>query len=221
MNLTKYKQLKEEIELQNAKLIAVSKTRSAEEILILYKASHRTFGENKAQEMQSKYEVLPKDIEWHFIGHLQSNKVKYIAPFVSLIHSVDSLKLLQEINKYGKKGSRVVDCLLQIFIATEETKFGLNAEELYTLLTSVELSRMKHVRICGLMGMATNSTDEEVVQREFSFLQTLFGHVREEYFKDQHFFKELSMGMSADYKWALQHGATLIRIGSMIFGERT
>jgi pyridoxal phosphate enzyme (YggS family) len=220
MNLEKYKQLNEEINSHGARLVAVSKTKPAADILTLYQAGQKLFGENKAQELESKYEVLPHDIEWHFIGHLQSNKVKDIAPFVSLIHSVDSLKVLQEIDKQAAKNNRVIDCLLQIFIATEETKFGLNREELYSLLTSVEFSLMKHVRIRGFMGMATNTADEDKVENEFAFLKTLFDHVKQDHFPDKEYFNELSMGMSADYKIALKHGATLIRIGSIIFGER-
>jgi PLP dependent protein len=220
MKLEIYKHLLEEIEPYHAKLIAVSKTKPKEDILEVYQAGQRLFGENLVQELVEKYKSLPKDIEWHLIGHLQTNKVKAIAPFVSLIHSVDSLKLLEEIDKQAEKNNRVVDCLLQIFIASEETKFGLNPDELYNLLTSVELSRMEHVRIRGLMGMATNTDDEAKVESEFSYLQTLFGHVKEEIFKGAPTFNELSMGMSSDYKIALKHGATLIRVGSMIFGER-
>lgn len=220
MNLEKYKQLLAEVKSHEARLVAVSKTKPAEDILTLYNAGQRIFGENKPQELLAKYKVLPKDIEWHLIGHLQTNKVKYIAPFVSMIHSVDSLKLLLEIEKQAQKNDRVVDSLLQIFIATEETKFGLNAEELYELLTSVEFSAMEHVRIRGLMGMATNTNDEAKIESEFAFLQTLFKHTKQEYFPDKTYFNELSIGMSSDYKVALKHGATLIRVGSIIFGER-
>jgi PLP dependent protein len=220
MNLEIYKQLLDELKPFKAKLVAVSKTKPEQDILELYQEGQKIFGENKPQELVAKYEALPKDIEWHLIGHLQTNKVKFIAPFVALIHSVDSLKLLQEIDKQAKKNNRVIDCLLQIFIASEETKFGLNTDELYQLLTSVEFSQMQHVRIRGLMGMATNTDDTTVVEKEFSILQTLFGHVKEEYFKGIPTFDELSMGMSSDYKLALRHSATLIRIGSIIFGER-
>ncbi len=220
MNLEKYKQLHDEVKHCDARLIAVSKTKPVEDILALYKEGQRAFGENKAQELVAKFEVLPKDIEWHLIGHLQTNKVKYIAPFVSLIHSVDSLKLLQEINKQGEKNNRVIDCLLQIFIASEETKFGLSAEELHQLLGSAEFTSMKNIRICGLMGMATNTIDESKIDSEFAFLKNLSDTVKSKYFSDKPYFNELSMGMSSDYKIALKHGATLIRVGSVIFGER-
>jgi len=220
MNTEKYKQLIAEIKPFNAKLIAVSKTKPAEDILQFYNIGEKIFGENKVQEMVSKYEALPKDIEWHLIGHLQTNKVKFIAPFVSMIHSVDSLKLLQEINKHAKKNNRIIDCLLQIFIADEETKFGLSKEELLQLLSSKEFSLLKNIHICGLMGMATNTDDEKKISNEFQQLKNLFDEVKQKYFESESSFKELSIGMSSDYKIALQHGATLIRVGSIIFGER-
>ena len=220
MNTEKYKQLIAEIKPFIAKLIAVSKTKPAEDILQFYNIGQKIFGENKVQEMVSKYEALPKDIEWHLIGHLQTNKVKFIAPFVSMVHSVDSLKLLQEINTHAKKNNRIIDCLLQIFIADEETKFGLCKEELLQLLSSKEFSLLKNIRICGLMGMATNIDDEKKISNEFSQLKKLFDVVKQKYFSSESSFKELSIGMSSDYKIALQHGATLIRVGSIIFGER-
>ncbi len=220
MNTEKYKQLIAEIKPFIAKLIAVSKTKPAEDILQFYNIGQKIFGENKVQEMVSKYEALPKDIEWHLIGHLQTNKVKFIAPFVSMVHSVDSLKLLQEINTHAKKNNRIIDCLLQIFIADEETKFGLSKEELLQLLSSKEFSLLKNIRICGLMGMATNIDDEKKISNEFSQLKKLFDVVKQKYFSSESSFKELSIGMSSDYKIALQHGATLIRVGSIIFGER-
>ncbi len=220
MNTEKYKELTAEIKPFGARLVAVSKTKPAADILELYHAGHRIFGENKVQELVSKYEALPKDIEWHLIGHLQTNKVKYIAPFISLIESVDSLRLLSEINRQAEKYNRVIDCLLQIFIATEETKFGFSVEEIYNLLASPEFAVMKNARICGFMGMATNTVDEVKIDREFAFLQTLFTYVKEKYFAGTPYFKELSMGMSSDYKIALRHGATFIRVGSVIFGER-
>jgi pyridoxal phosphate enzyme (YggS family) len=170
--------------------------------------------------MVSKFEVLPKDIEWHLIGHLQTNKVKHIAPFVSLIHSVDSLKLLQEINKQAEKNNRTIDCLLQIFVADEETKFGLSEEETHELLESKEFEQLKNIRICGLMGMATNTDDEKKIANEFSSLKKLFTQLKQKYFEQESWFKEISMGMRSDYKIALQHGATLIRVGSIIFGHR-
>ena len=220
MNTEKYKQLIAEISPFNARLIAVSKTKPVEDILQLYQAGQKIFGENKVQEMVSKYEALPKDIEWHLIGHLQTNKVKYAVPFVTMIHSVDSLKLLKEINKQAEKNNRTIDCLLQIFIAQEETKFGLSVEELYQLLRSAEYAACKHVRVCGFMAMATNTIDEAKVAQEFSFLKDLFGYVKENYFAGTDSFKELSIGMSSDYKIALKYGATLIRVGSILFGGR-
>ncbi len=220
MNTEKYKQLIDEIKPFNAKLIAVSKTKPVEDISQLYNEGQRIFGENKVQEMVWKHEALPKDIEWHLIGHLQTNKVKYLTPFVAVIHSVDSIKLLQEINKQAERNNRVIDCLLQISIADEETKFGLSEEELHQLLSSKEFLLLKNIRICGLMGMATNTTDEKKIGTEFSNLKKLFEMVKQKYFAYQSYFKELSIGMSSDYKIALQNGATLIRVGSIIFGDR-
>lgn len=220
MNTDKYQQLKNEIQSSGARLVAVSKTKPVEDIQSLYDAGQRLFGENKVQEMVSKYEALPKDIEWHLIGHLQTNKVKYIAPFVSLIHSVDSLKLLDEINRQAEKCHRVIDCLLQVSISEEETKFGLSVEDMYHLLDSEEFRAMKHVRIRGFMGMATNTIDETKVEQEFAFLKNIFDHVHKKYFPGSGDFRELSMGMTSDYKQALKHGATLIRVGSLIFGGR-
>ena len=220
MNTEKYKQLIDEIEPFKARLIAVSKTKPVEDILQLYKAGQKIFGENKVQELVSKYEALPKDIEWHLIGHLQTNKVKYIAPFVSIIHSIDSLKLLQEINKQAEKNNRTIDCLLQVFIADEETKFGLSEDEICELLQAKEYLELKNIRICGLMGMATNTNDESKIADEFLSLKQLFEKVKQKYFANQSYFKEISMGMSSDYKIALQNGATLIRVGSILFGER-
>ncbi len=220
MNLEKYKQLNDEIKPFNARLIAVSKTKPAEDILALYKQGQLIFGENKVQELVTKQETLPKDIQWHLIGHLQTNKVKYIAPFVSLIHSVDSLKLLEEINKQAQKNNRVIDCLLQIYIANEDTKFGLSAEEVTVLLGQKEVTELKNIRICGLMGMATNTTDEAQITTEFASLKSLFEQLKQKYFSQNAAFTELSMGMSSDDKLALQQGATLIRVGSILFGER-
>ncbi len=220
MNFEIYKQLLAEIEPFGAKLIAVSKTKPAEDIQLLYNEGQRIFGENKVQEMVAKYEVLPKDIQWHLVGHLQTNKVKFIAPFVSMIHSVDSLKLLQEIDKQAEKNNRVINCLLQVFIADEETKFGLSKEELIQLLASKEFSTLTHVRICGLMGMASNTEDVKKIEAEFAGLKTIFVELKQAFFPNEPAFKELSMGMSSDYKIALKQGATFIRVGSMLFGER-
>jgi len=204
----------------HARLIAVSKTKPLEMLMEAYQGGQRIFGENKVQELVQKYEALPKDIEWHLIGHLQSNKVKYIAPFVSLIHGVDSLKLLQTINKEGVKNNRIVPCLLQIFIAQEETKFGLNQAELMELLETISQEPLPHVQICGLMGMASNVDNEVQIRNEFKGLKNVFELVRQRYFLNNPHFKEISMGMSGDYLIAVQEGATLVRVGSKIFGER-
>lgn len=202
------------------RLIAVSKTKPAELVLEAYNANQRIFGENKVQEMLANYESLPKDIEWHLIGHLQSNKVKYIAPFVSMIHSVDSLKLLMSIEKEAAKCNRIIPCLLQIFIAKEETKFGLNRSELYEILDQLKLNPLPHIQICGLMGMASNTNDENQIRNEFSGLNLLFNEVKSAYFNEIPSFCELSMGMSHDYLIAVEEGSTLIRVGSLIFGTR-
>ncbi|KAA3437989.1 YggS family pyridoxal phosphate-dependent enzyme [Rufibacter hautae] len=204
----------------NCRLIAVSKTHPVELIREAYDGGQRAFGENKAQEMMQKQPQLPADVEWHMIGHLQTNKVKYIAPFVSLIQSVDSLRLLQEIDKQGQKHSRVIDCLLQFYIAEEETKFGLDLEEARKMLRSPEYSQLKNVRICGVMGVATNTNDEQHLQREFYRLRTYFEALREEFFPGAPHFKEISMGMSSDYQLAIAEGSTMIRVGSAIFGNR-
>ncbi len=202
------------------KLIAVSKTKTAEEIMELYNAGHRIFGESKAQELIAKQEVLPGDIEWHMVGHLQTNKVKYLAPFVSLIHSVDSLKLLKEINKQGGKHDRVIPCLLQMHIAEESSKFGLDYEETCDLLDSDAYREMHHVEILGLMGMGTFTSDNEKIRREFRQLRQHFYNLREKYFSGKESFGEISMGMSSDYQLAIEEGSTMVRIGSSIFGER-
>lgn len=216
-NLTK---LKKELDSYNAKLIAVSKTKSNEEIMEAYNAGQRVFGENQVQELVDKYEQLPKDIEWHLIGHLQTNKVKYIAPFISMIHSVDSLKLLIEINKQAAKNNRVIDCLLQIYIADEETKYGLGYDEAIELLRSEEYTTLKNIRIVGLMGIATNTKVEKQINDEFNELKVLFDGIKASFFRKDESFKEISMGMSGDYKIALDQGSTMIRVGSTIFGTR-
>lgn len=205
---------------QHVKLVAVSKTHPTESILEAYHAGQRVFGENKVQELTPKYEVLPKDIEWHLIGHLQSNKVKYIASFVSLIHSVDGIKLLEVIDKEAQKYQRTIDCLLQIHVASEETKFGLSADELEELLNSADYKALKNIRVVGLMGMATFTDNMEQVRMEFKFLNNLFNTVKAKYFADKPWFKELSMGMSSDYTVAIEEGSTMVRIGSNIFGHR-
>lgn len=201
---------------QQVTLIAVSKTKTNEEILQAYNAGQRVFGENRVQEVVPKAEALPKDIAWHLIGHLQTNKVKYIAPFVAMIHSVDSEKLLQEIDKQAAKNNRIIDVLLQVYIASEETKFGLDFSEAEQLLASPGTSALKNVRIAGLMGMATNTDDEQLVRKEFSSLRDFFDRMRAQHSQLVH----LSMGMSSDYSIAVDCGSTMVRVGSAIFGER-
>ena len=202
------------------RLVAVSKYKTVEEIKTVYDLGQRVFGENKAQEMRAKHEVLPSDIEWHFIGHLQRNKIKYIIGYVSLIHSIDSLELLQEVNKAAAKENRVVPCLLQFHIAEEETKFGLNLAEAEVLLDSPDFAEMRNVRIDGVMGMATFTPDKEQVRREFASLRDIFQTLRTTFFLGKDHFKEISMGMSDDYPIAMEEGSTLVRIGSSIFGAR-
>ncbi len=206
---------------QNVTLVAISKTYPAEVIMEAYDTGHRIFGENKVQEMVSKFEQLPKDIDWHLVGHLQTNKVKYIAPFVKLVHSVDSLKLLKEINKQAAKSNRVIECLLQMYIAEEETKFGLSSDELYEIISSEEFSKLNNVRVVGLMGMATFTDNMEQVRKEFRNLKTIFDKVKKELFNNSSLFSVISMGMSADYTIAVEEGSTMIRVGSNIFGARS
>ena len=202
------------------KIVAVSKTKPIEMIQEVYNDGYKIFGENKVQELVSKYEKLPKDIEWHAIGHLQRNKVKYIAPFVYLIHSVDSLKLLKEINKRAKQNERVINCLLQIHIAKEDTKFGLSFSEAEEIFQSEEYKSMQNIKIIGLMGMATHSNDNTIVLNEFKDLKSFFEKVKLKFFENKKEFSEISMGMSADYKLAIEVGSTIIRVGSIIFGKR-
>ncbi len=201
-------------------LVAVSKTKSPETILDAYRAGQRIFGESKAQEMLPKYETLPKDIQWHMVGHLQSNKVKYIAPFVSLIHSVDSLKLLKVINKEAQKNKRTIACLMQLHIAEESSKFGLNYEECCKILESESFQHMKNIEIHGLMGMATFTDDKKQVEQEFRNLKNYFHSIKTTYFPQAETFKELSMGMSDDFQVGIEQGSTMVRIGSAIFGSR-
>lgn len=210
---------KREIESKDCKLIAVSKTHSAEKVMEAYEAGQRIFGENKVQEMVAKWEVLPKDIEWHLIGHLQTNKVKFIIPFVSLVHSVDSQKLLEEINKQGKKVNRKINCLLQVHIAKEETKFGFSEQEIMALLESGVLATLDFVNIKGLMGMASLTSDQNLIRNEFTSLKNLFEKIRKKAISNLEI-EELSMGMSSDYKLALEEGSTMVRIGTAIFGDR-
>jgi pyridoxal phosphate enzyme (YggS family) len=201
-------------------LIAVSKTKPISDLQEAYDAGQRVFGENKALEMRDKYQVLPDDIQWHFIGHLQTNKIKYIAPFVTLIHSVDSVSLLEAVNKEAVKNNRVIDCLLQFHIAQEDTKFGLDMEEAKVLLESENFKSLKNVNIVGVMGMATFTNDVDQIRNEFKNLKDIFDTLKEGYFKDKDSFSEISMGMSDDYPIAIEEGATMVRVGSKIFGAR-
>jgi pyridoxal phosphate enzyme (YggS family) len=203
----------------NVTLVAVSKTKPNELILEAYEAGHRDFGENYVQELVDKHEQLPKDIHWHFIGHLQSNKVKYIAPFVHLIHSVDSFKLLKEINKQAQKNNRTINCLLQIYIAQEETKFGLDEKECDELLRSEDFKSLQNIKVLGFMGMASNTDNEEQIRKEFRILKILFDKLSPHRTPNTEL-RTLSFGMSSDYKIAIEEGSNMLRIGSTIFGER-
>lgn len=214
------KALQAELNGTQCRLIAVSKTQPIENVYEAYEAGQRLFGENKAQEMTSKYEALPKDIEWHMIGHLQTNKVKYIVPFVSLIHSVDSIKLLEEINKQARKVNRKISCLLQVYIAHEETKFGFEPKEVIELAEQKIPDQFSNLEIIGLMGMATFTTDEEQIRDEFRSIRKLFDQLKSMPLPANMRMSELSIGMSADYKIAIAEGSTLVRVGTAIFGER-
>lgn len=201
-------------------LVAVSKTKPVSDIQEAYNAGQRIFGENKVQEMEEKYHLLPKDIQWHLIGHLQTNKVKYIAPFVAMIHSVDSFKLLKEIDKQAEKNNRTIECLLQFHIAKEETKFGLSFEEAQELLGSPDFIELQNISIVGIMGMATFTDNEEQLRDEFRSLENYFHVLKSHYFKYNNDFKHLSMGMSGDYQIAIEEGSNMVRVGSSIFGTR-
>ncbi len=205
---------------EHVQLVAVSKTKPVELLNEAYSYGQRAFGENKVQEMARKYDELPKDIEWHFIGHLQTNKVKYIASFVHLIHGVDSFKLLKTIDAEAKKVNRIIPCLLQFYIAEEETKFGFSMEEAMEMLNSAEFKTLSNVKISGVMGMATFTDDENQIRKEFAKLKSVFGSLQSGFFTNNPEFKEISMGMSGDYQLAIEQGSTMIRIGSTIFGER-
>ncbi len=200
---------------KNITLVAVSKTKPVTDLMEAYTAGQRIFGENKIQEMEAKWQEMPKDVEWHMIGHVQRNKVKYMAPFVSLIHAVDSLKLLKEINKQAKKHDRAINCLLQIKIAEEDSKFGMTEAEALSLLSSEEIKDFCNINVIGLMGMATFTDDTDQLRKEFQKLKGFYNSL-----KDQNNFKVLSMGMSSDYELAIEEGSTMIRVGSAIFGER-
>lgn len=214
------KSINKELESTPAQLIAVSKTKPNELIVEAYESGHRAFGENKVQELADKAATLPKDIKWHMIGHLQRNKVKYIAPFVHLIHGVDSIKLLKEINKEGIKNDRVIPCLLQVHIAKESTKFGFSESEIEEFLISDQLDEFEHIVIIGLMGMATNTSDQIQVRKEFAGLKSFFDSLKTKYNHPKLDLKEISMGMSSDYQIAVEEGSTMVRIGSTIFGAR-
>ncbi len=202
------------------KLVAVSKTKPNEDIMEAFEAGQIIFGENKVQDLAAKAEVLNQEIQWHFIGHLQRNKVKFIAPFVSMIHAVDSLKLLKEINKQAENNNRIIDCLLQFHIADEDTKFGMDDGEVKELIESTGFSELGNIRIAGVMGMATYTDDMDQIRKEFAKLKGFFEEIKLQYFSNQDSFKEISMGMSGDYKIAIEEGSTMIRVGSAIFGAR-
>ncbi|MDQ7961441.1 YggS family pyridoxal phosphate-dependent enzyme [Flavobacterium lindanitolerans] len=204
----------------NVTLVAVSKTKPVSDLMEAYEAGQRVFGENKIQEMAEKFEQMPKDIEWHMIGHVQTNKVKFMASFVSLVHGVDSLRLLEEINKQALKNNRVIDCLLQVHIAEEETKFGLSESELNELLQSESFSQLKNIKIKGLMGMATFTDNQNQIEKEFKHLKSVFDRLSQAQKTDNYEMKTLSMGMSGDYQLAIDCGSTMVRIGSSIFGTR-
>ncbi|MBY5957157.1 YggS family pyridoxal phosphate-dependent enzyme [Membranicola marinus] len=212
--------IKEEISVADATLVAVSKTHPVQKIQTVYDLGHRDFGENKVQELMEKVGDLPDDIRWHMIGHLQSNKVKYLAPFVHLIHSLDRLSLAKEINKEGRKADRVISVLLQIKIAKEDTKFGLDPESIEGFMEKLNNRKYDFIKICGVMGMATFTNDEEQIRSEFLKLEDVFRFVKDKYFQDDPVFNIKSYGMSADYKIALDTGSNMVRVGSLIFGDR-
>ena len=214
-----YQSILNELKIRNVQLVAVSKTQPIEAILDLYHRGQRDFGENRVQELLPKYEALPKDIRWHLIGHLQSNKVKYIAPFAHLIHSVDSLDLLDEIEKQALKNNRTIDCLLQFHVAQESSKYGI-APDAPASWAPGQFDEWPHVRICGVMGMATFTEDMELVRREFQLLHRIFDDLKRSLFSDNEHFKQLSMGMSDDYPVAIEEGSTMVRIGTLLFGYR-
>lgn len=220
LNVNDFKKISQSLSNRSVSLVAVSKTKPIIDIKILYDEGQRIFGENRVQELVLKYQELPKDIQWHLIGHLQSNKVKFIAPFISLIHSVDSLSLLKEIERQAQKNNRVIDCLLQFHIASEETKYGLDFSEAEELLKSKEYADMKYVRIVGVMGMASFSEDEALVRSEFKNLKNIFLELKNNFFSQEDSFCNISMGMSGDYETAIEEGSNMVRIGSLLFGER-
>ena len=204
----------------NVSLITVSKSKPIEAIAEAYLAGQRAFGENKTQEMAVKYPQLPLNIQWHFVGHLQSNKVKYIASFVHLIHSVDSVRLLEVISKHAKKHNRTIDCLLQFYISQDETKYGFTLDEADEMLQGGRFKQIHNIRLCGVMGMATLTDNSEQIRQEFQMLKRYFDFLKEKYYEEEDYFKEISMGMSDDYLLAVAEGATMVRIGSAVFGKR-
>jgi len=209
--------IKAELKDKNATLVAVTKTRTTDAIMELYDVGHKIFGENRVQELLTKYEEMPKDIEWHLIGHLQKNKVKYIAPFVKMIHSVESIELAKSIDKFAAKNDRKIDILIQIKIATEETKFGMQEGELETLILG--LKTLAHINIRGVMGMASFTSDTDQVRHEFKHLKSVFDQLKQKHFINEEQFSEISMGMSGDYQIALEEGSTMLRIGSLLFNS--
>lgn len=217
MNKKNYQNVSETCQKYGAQLVAVSKTRTTEQILEMYQVGQKVFGENRVQELLKKHDKLPSDIQWHLIGHLQSNKVKYIAPFVSMIHSVDSLNLLEEINKQANKNARIIDCLLQFHIAEETTKYGLDIDEASTLLKSDSFAKLENINIVGVMGMATFTDNEKQIAQEFKNLKSIFAQLKNDFFSEKETFKEISMGMSSDFEIALKEGSTMVRVGSLIF----
>jgi len=218
--MVKFEEILEELQRTNTQLVLVSKTKPVALIEKYYNLGQRHFGENRVQELVQKHDILPKDIKWHQIGHLQKNKVKYIAPFVHLIHAVDSLELLEEINKRAKANNRIIDILLQIKIATEDSKFGLSKKECINLLSNNTVKSLANIRIVGLMGMATYTSNKNQIKEEFKALKDFLSFIKENHFQNKNYFKELSMGMSGDYKIAIEEEATLVRIGSLIVGSR-
>lgn len=219
-NLENWQRIQSQASAAGARLIAVSKTQPDVHILELYEAGQRDFGENKVQELTDKFQRLPKDIRWHQIGHLQTNKVKYIAPFVHLIHAVDSFRLLQEIDKQARNNQRVLPCLLQFKIAREDSKYGFSLDDAISMLGSDAFQQLQHIALHGVMGMATFTDDEALVRAEFDNLRQIFLHLKRDFFSDSDTFREISMGMSDDYPIALESGSTMIRIGSLLFGKR-
>lgn len=217
MEENKYKKLTAELAEKNVQLVAVSKYQSDEAVVQLYNYGQRIFGENKVQDLTAKQARFPNDIAWHMIGHLQSNKVKYIAPFIAMIHSVDNIKLLQEINKQAAKHNRIIPCMLQVYIASEETKFGFSSEEIIQAAEFIQNNSLPYIEIVGLMGMASNTIDKNQIDNEFAALQILFTKLKTIYFSSQSSFRELSMGMSSDYEIAIKNGSTFVRLGSILF----